>query len=159
MDQNGLKKLSIWSALTGVLALFLISHFFLTLSYEGPYRVDRVIDGDTIDLNTSVRIRLAGIDTPEKKECFFEEAKDKLSTLVLGKEIFIEKDKVSEDRYGRTLAYLYQNETSINSLLVQEGYAKVYDKYKKNIRHYTELKTEEIKAKEKNQGVWACEKS
>lgn len=66
-------------------------------------RVVGILDGDTIDVltatNTQVRIRLAGIDAPEKKQPFGQSSKQMLSDLVFSKGVTIEWSK--KDRYGR----------------------------------------------------------
>ena len=53
------------------------------LIIEGPFIVTRVIDGDTIEINNSYKIRLSGINTPEIGECYYQEAKEFLSKLTL----------------------------------------------------------------------------
>lgn len=123
---------------------------------EGPFKVINVIDGDTLDLNNSKRVRLSGINTPETGECYYEEAKNKLAELVLDKDVFLEKDISDEDKYGRLLRYVYIDDSFVNSILVKEGYARVYDKYSYDTRRYNELKEVEFLAKENNLGLWGC---
>ncbi len=85
--------------------------------------VSRVIDGDTIEAEEK-KIRLVGINTPEKKEKCFEEAKEFLEELVLGKKIGLKgKEK---DRYGRILGSICVNEKSVNKKLLEEGFAHYY---------------------------------
>ena len=60
--------------------------------FEGPYEVTYVVDGDTLDVNISERIRMSGINTPETGECYYQEAKDRLTELTLGKEVYLEPD-------------------------------------------------------------------
>ena len=106
-----------------LLTLLLISGCSITgstvLKLEGPYTVTKVVDGDTLDLNNGDRIRFSGINTPETGECYYQEAKDKLATLVLNKEVFLEKDKSDTGKYGRKLRYVYINNQSVNFILVQ----------------------------------------
>ena len=126
---------------------------------EGPFFVTKVVDGDTLDLNSNERIRMSGINTPETGECYYQEAKEKLAGLVLHKEVYIERDRSDKDKYGRALRYIYLNETElifVNGVLVENGFAKVYDKYKSDTKRYNELKKIEEEAKEKNVGVWGC---
>mgnify|MGYP000639802180 CR=1 FL=1 len=68
------------------------------VTLEGPFTVTNVVDGDTLDLNNGDRIRFSGINTPETGECYYQEAKDFLSSLVLNKNVFIEKDKSDEGK-------------------------------------------------------------
>lgn len=119
---------------------------------EGPYNVTRVIDGDTIDLEGYGRIRLSGINTPETGECYYQESKNKVIELILGKEVFVEKDKTDIDKYKRKLRYVYLDDLMINKLLVEQGFAKVYDKYKADTKRYKELKAVE----NKEIGAWVC---
>ncbi|MFH1972292.1 MAG: thermonuclease family protein [archaeon] len=119
---------------------------------EGPYLVTKVIDGDTIDIETGDRIRFSGINTPETDECYYQEAKDEVKELILNKHIYLERDIDNKGKYGRLLRYIYLNDTMINAYLVQEGYAKVYDKYNETTKYYKELKQLEDKSK----GLWLC---
>ncbi|MBI4895073.1 MAG: thermonuclease family protein [Candidatus Aenigmarchaeota archaeon] len=121
---------------------------------SGPFKVIKVIDGDTLTLENKRKVRLSGINTPETGECYYEEAKQRLTTLVLNKEIFLERDITDIDKYDRLLRYVYVDNISVNFLLVNESYAKVYDKYKDDTKYYEELKTLENLAKDK--GVWLC---
>jgi len=87
--------------------------------------IDRVIDGDTVKSNET-SIRLLGINTPERGEEYYSEAKEHLEDLVLNKTVRLEFGKEKEDRYGRTLAYLYYGNENINQKLIEEGYANFY---------------------------------
>jgi len=123
---------------------------------EGPFLVTNAVDGDTLDLNNSKRVRLSGINTPETGECYYQEAKDKLKQLTLNKEVFTESDISNEDKYNRLLRYIYVGDTLVNSVLVKEGYARVYDKYSYDTRRYDELKEVEKIAINSKLGVWNC---
>ena len=70
---------------------------------EGPFLVVKVTDGDTIDLSNGETVRFSGINTPEKGECYYNEAKQALTELVLDKEVFIERDMTNKDKYNRLL--------------------------------------------------------
>lgn len=101
------------------------------LVLEGPFNVTKVVDGDTLEIETGERVRFSGINTPETGECFYQEAKDKLKEIVLGKEVFLEKDITDQDKYKRKLRYVYLDEENlVNEILVSDGFAKVYDKNK-----------------------------
>lgn len=125
-------------------------------SLEGPFKVTKVVDGDTLDLNNSQRIRFSGINTPETGECYYQEAKDKLTELVLGKDVFLEKDKSNVGKYGRLLRYVYVDATLVNAYLIENGYAKAFDKYKEDTKRYEELKALENIAKSNKLGLWGC---
>ena len=140
-----------------ILVIILISGCGITgdVVKEGPFNVTYIVDGDTIDLGEYGRIRFSGINTPETGECYYQEAKDKLTELILGKEVFVEKDISDEGKYGRKLRYVYLDELMINKYLVENGYAKVFDKYKDNTKRYNELKAVE----NKEIGLWVCKNS
>jgi micrococcal nuclease len=127
---------------------------FLLLS-SCSYHATEVIDGDTIKTEIGT-IRFSGINTPEKGECYYEEAKEKTKELVLHKQIKLEGDYVEEDEFGRKLRYIYVEQTFVNGLLVEEGYARVFDVYNKTTKRYNELKVLEEKAKSENKGIWNC---
>jgi len=94
--------------------------------------VTRVIDGDTIEINDLTIIRLIGIDAPEKGACYYQEAKDALTDLVLEKKVKLEKDISGTDKFGRLLRYVIlpsnnelTNDIIVNKYLVRHGYAKI----------------------------------
>ena len=106
---------------------------FLIEVYPGAYsinKVSRVIDGDTFELEDGEKVRLICVDTPEKGEKGYEEAKEFLANLTLGKIVRLEKDVSENDVYGRLLRYVYINENGkevfVNRELVQKGYASVF---------------------------------
>lgn len=77
-----------------------------TASIEAQ-KVTRVIDGDTIELENGQKVRLLGIDTPEKGCPGYQEAKKNMQDLVLAKRIVLVSDgKQSTDRYERLLRYV-----------------------------------------------------
>ncbi len=93
--------------------------------------VSRVVDGDTIDLESGERVRYIGMDTPETVDprrtvqCFGKEASERNKELVVGKKVRLEKDVSETDRYGRLLRYVYlEDGTFVNVELVKEGYAR-----------------------------------
>ena len=97
--------------------------------------VERVIDGDTVEIN-GTSVRLLGINSPEKGEKYYDEAKLFLEGLVLNKTVKLEFGKDKTDRYGRKLSYLFIGRKNINLKIVEEGLANPYfpsdrDKYYK----------------------------
>ncbi len=96
-------------------------------------QVLEVIDGDTIKTENET-IRLLNINTAEKNELCYEEAKTRLEQLVLNKQVWLERDKEDYDQYDRKLRYifLYENKNPenydgmVNLLLLKEGLAKLY---------------------------------
>ena len=123
-------------------------------------KVRRVIDGDTIELSTGVKVRYIGVDTPETKhpskqvERFGIEASEANKSLVEGKQIKIEFDVQKQDKYGRVLAYVYVDTIFVNAWLVKNGLAKV-STYPPNVKYqelFTKLQQEARIAK---RGLWA----
>lgn len=98
---------------------------------SGRIVVDRVIDGDTIDVRMggdTVRVRLLNIDAPETKdpnepvECLGPEASKFLSDrLPPGTEITLEYDVERKDRYGRTLAGVFESGHLVNAEIAAAG--------------------------------------
>ncbi|SVB91787.1 uncharacterized protein METZ01_LOCUS244641 [marine metagenome] len=88
-------------------------------------RVTSIIDGDTFN-STAGKVRLFGIDTPEKGEpCFFK-AKSRLTELA-GSTVRVEKGPRSQDLYGRLLFYIYTKQgESIDEIMVTEGLAHAW---------------------------------
>ena len=90
-------------------------------------------DGDTCRTIDGERIRLACIDTPELKgkradPVSAKEARDFLNKLLVNEKVSIRR--ISNDRYGRTVAELFKNDINVQELLVKKDLAKVYKKYK-----------------------------
>jgi len=94
-----------------------------------------IADGDTFTLLTKskqqVKIRLYGIDCPEKKQDFGQVAKQKLSALIFNTNVTAKK--INIDRYGRTVAIVYDaSKNCINEELLRTGLAWHYKKYDNN---------------------------
>ena len=115
--------------------------------------VKEVIDGDTIILSNGSRVRLIGINTPEHGMYFFEEAREVLGTIVLGKEIILEKDISDKDKYGRLLRYVYAGNLFVNLEMVKRGFANAYT-YPPDIKYNGEFLEAERYARENNLGLW-----
>ncbi|HRJ52255.1 MAG TPA: thermonuclease family protein [Candidatus Thiothrix moscowensis] len=90
-----------------------------------------VTDGDTATLLTTdkaqVKIRLAQIDAPEKKQDFGQRSKQSLSDLVYRKNVTV--DVVDTDRYGRTVGQIWVDGLDVNLEQIKQGMAWVYLKY------------------------------
>ncbi len=120
-------------------------------SFSG--KVVKVSDGDTIQVmheGKAEKIRLAGIDCPEKKQPFGQAAKKFTSTLVVQKIVTVQVETI--DRYGRTVAEVILPEgRSLNRELVRAGYAWWYRKYSKD----TSLGSLESGAQAARRGLWS----
>lgn len=89
-----------------------------------------ISDGVTITVlhdGKGEKIRLYGIDTPEKGQAFSKKAKQFTSQMVYGKTVQVEVKDV--DRYGRNVGIVTVNGESLNEALVKNGFAWVYRKY------------------------------
>lgn len=85
-----------------------------------------VVDGDTIDVKGVGRVRLVGINTPEKDERGYLEAKNFVKKTCLGKTVYLDIDDAKHyDKYGRVLAVVYAGDVNINAALLKGGYADV----------------------------------
>ncbi len=89
--------------------------------------VERVIDGDTFVLKGGEKVRLIGIDTPEKGEFCFEEAKSRLQELVLNKDVLLYKDQSNRDKYGRLVRFAYVDGFFVNLVLAEDGFARAFE--------------------------------
>lgn len=120
--------------------------------------VIRVIDGDTIEVRLTDgqvrRVRYIGIDTPERSEDLYTEAKRANAKLVEGKEVRLIKDVSETDRYGRLLRYVYTGDTFVNAELVRQGYAAAatYPPDVAYAEYFVKLAAE---AREKGVGLWS----
>ena len=111
--------------------------------------INRVVDGDTIDVTIDLgfdlfkkeRVRVAGVDTPEKRTRDLEEKelgieatnwlKEKLDGAITGDDDLVIRTELvgGMGKYGRLLGWLYigDSELSLNELMIEEGYAWAYD--------------------------------
>ena len=92
-----------------------------------------VADGDTITVldadKVQHKIRLAGIDAPEKKQEFGNRSKESLSDLVFDKTVNVETEK--RDRYGREIGKVLVNGQDVNLVQVERGMAWFYRQYQR----------------------------
>lgn len=115
-------------------------------------RVVRVSDGDTLRLRTgdkTAKVRLSGIDCPEKRQRHGPEAKQALASLVDGQHVRIEQ--TAKDRYGRVVGRVYLGELNVNRQLVADGHCWAYRRYLKD----KTLISLEKSAKADRRGLWA----
>ena len=96
-----------------------------------PCKVVKVSDGDTVHVldqsKVKHKIRLGGIDAPEKKQLFGDKSTKNLSRLIAGKNVEVEYNK--RDRYGRIVGKLIKDGQDINLLQIKHGYAWHYKFY------------------------------
>jgi endonuclease YncB( thermonuclease family) len=112
-------------------------------------QVKRAIDGDTLEMYNGEKIRMLGINTPEKKEFYSLEA-TAFTQQLINKSIIVEyKEK---DKYGRILGYIFYNGENFNEKLISNGFAHSYfydqDKYYEDFRGVEEF------ARNNQIGIW-----
>jgi endonuclease YncB( thermonuclease family) len=121
-------------------------------------RVVGVSDGDTITVLDSAhvqhKIRLAGIDAPEKAQPYGQKSKESLSDLVYRKAVVVEFDKV--DRYGRQVGKVLQDGLDVNLEQVRRGLAWHYKAYTREQRPEDRVAYNEAesRAREMKSGLW-----
>lgn len=145
-----------------MLRLVLLSFLLLPLLAFAPkpvYKLKgkavRIIDGDTFDLlagSTTHRIRLAGIDAPEKKQEFSSASKQFLGQLCNDQVLTVVVTET--DRNKRKIAEVYtQQKVWINKEIISKGMAWHFKKYSSN----KELANAELLARKKKIGLWSLE--
>ena len=131
--------------------LFLFSPSPAVADFFGP--VISVLDGDTIEVMQNQhpeRIRLYGIDCPEKGQAYGKRAKQVTSALVFAKQVSLQTH--GKDKHGRTLAeVLLSDGTNVNHTLVETGWCWWHRKYAPRNAVLEELETE---AREGRKGLW-----
>lgn len=138
-------------------------------SVEGEQAlVTKVIDGDTIEIEGGIKVRLLGIDTPETKDprrpvgCFGKEAANETKRLVEGSMVILEKDISETDKYRRLLRYVFlpldpQSSSGqmlfVNDYLIREGFAKTLT-YPPDVKYTEQFLKAQTEAKVNKKGLW-----
>ena len=125
-------------------------------------KVQRIIDGDTVELTDGRKVRYIGIDTAElgsavnDNECFALEAAEKNRELTEGKNVLMEKDVSDTDQYGRLLRYVYlKDNTFINLELVKSGFAASAT-FPPDVKYQANFSEAEQKARAEGLGMWSA---
>ena len=154
---NPTKQMLLWFSV----ALLTVGAAYLFLQAEAdepsltvPARAElktiaKVIDGDTVKLSDGTRVRLHGIDAPERNQPYGKKATRELDRLV-GRSVYVETTDI--DRYGRTVAVLWTSSgVNVNLEMVCRGAAWWYEKY---ARRDSKLRECQESARESNLGLW-----
>lgn len=118
--------------------------------------INSIHDGDTVNVTVSngktIKIRLFGIDAPELKQPFGKESQMCLEKMIKDKHItYLPRDKKkSTDKYGRTVAVIFDGDKNINLEMVKKGCAWNYAQYNKSL--YTLIA--QIVAQNQKAGLW-----
>jgi len=114
--------------------------------------VVKVIDGDTFDMKSGtekIRVRLFGIDAPERGQAFNVKAKEFTASLIAGKEVRVIVH--DQDRYGRSVADVYGTDGQhVNAEIVKAGFAWHFTRYSND----PELAVLEHEARQARRGLW-----
>lgn len=118
--------------------------------------VASVADGDTLRCRDGRRVRLIGIDAPERGQGdAFAPSRDRLRALApRGATVLLEPDATARDRYGRTLAWVWVGDTLVNEQMVREGWAVLYT-VAPNVRHVDRIRAAQAAARREGAGLWA----
>jgi micrococcal nuclease len=136
-------------------------------------KVSWIYDGDTLKVDGIGKVRLIGIDTPEredsprddyyqKRDSISSERLRKISRKALefnirqvkGKQVRLQFDRERQDKFGRTLAYIYLPDgTLLNRLLIEQGLASVYRRF--DFRFKQDFLAAEEQARQAGIGLWA----
>jgi len=122
-------------------------------------KVIHVADGDTITIldstNQQLKIRLTGIDAPEKAQDFGQRSKEHLSGLVQGQQVVIETSK--KDKYGRHVGHVLLNGQDVNLEQLRAGLAWYYRQYERELTPELQqsYSMTEAEAKDARVGLWS----
>lgn len=134
-----------------MLPAFLVAFVFAAVDHDFEGKVVSIVDGDTLTVlvdNEQVRVRLNGIDAPEKRQAFGTQAREKLAELTFGKVVTVHNS--GKDRYGRTLGTVLAGGESVNFAMVEAGLAWHYKQYSKDAT----LSRAEYDARKAGRGLW-----
>jgi micrococcal nuclease len=125
------------------------------------YRVQRVVDGDTLLLTDGTRVRLLGVDTPETKhptlppEPLGVEASEFTRQHVEGRAVTLQFDRERRDRYHRVLAYVYLDDWMLNEELIRAGFSRAETRFPYSSAMKRRFRAAEKEARDNNRGLWA----
>jgi len=123
---------------------------------QGNVQVERVIDGDTFVIMGGERVRLIGVDTPEMRggpEPLAVEATEFTKKMIENKCVHLELDMDERDQYGRILAYVYIDGTSLNEELLKQGLARLAT-FPPNVRYVDRFIQAQNIAQANKLGCW-----
>lgn len=141
-----------------LLALCLTLLALLASAKELRGRVVRVADGDTLTLldanKVQHKIRLNGIDAPEKGQAFGQKSQESLAALAAGREVVVTTRK--QDRYGRSVGKVLVDGADVNLVQVERGLAWFYRQYQNELtsEDRQKYKQAENDARTSRRGLW-----
>ncbi|MFA6121728.1 MAG: thermonuclease family protein [Sideroxydans sp.] len=147
---------SYFTRITLLTSVLLFANISIADTLQG--RVVGLADGDTVtvldSLNVQFKIRLMGIDAPEKKMSFGQRSKEHLSDLVFNKQVTVEYSK--RDKYGRTVGKIIVNGVDANLEQVKAGMAWHYKQYQReqSVDDRSAYAQAEERARTAKAGLW-----
>lgn len=158
------RRLLSWSlvillALAIVLIRF-VSEIGFDVSPDDRFVIARVIDGDSVELRGGDRLRLLAIDTPEKGEPLFDEARQFLIDMSVGEVARIVYPARRRDKYGRLLGYLYVDSIFVNKAILKAGLGYIYLFKDNNLKslEIKELLEAQRQAMDSKVGLWSIKR-
>jgi micrococcal nuclease len=133
--------------------VFILAVVLLIIIFS-PQREIKVIDGDSVVLKSGEDVRFIGIDTPEEEEPFFKEAMKANQEMLKTGEIVLEYDIDRQDKWGRTLAYVWVDSLLVNAELIKRGLAWVYS-HRPNLKYRDYFCSLQTQAREEKIGIWS----
>ena len=127
----------------------------------GAYRVERVVDGDTLLLENGARVRLLGVDTPETVkenhpvEPWGPEASEFTKDFLNSRIVRLEFDRERLDRFGRYLAYVYVDRKMLNEELIRAGLSPAKLHYAFSDRMKRRFRLAQDEARDAERGIWS----
>ena len=128
---------------------------------DETHRVERVIDGDTLQLKNQQRVRLIGVDTPEmhgadgRPEEFAVAATRAMRQWIRNRPIRLEFDRERIDKYQRLLAYVFVGDDMLNERLIETGLSRAETQYGYSPLRKKQFLAAESRAREARIGLWA----
>ena len=148
-----------------VIVLLIVKFLPVPSSNFKEAHITKVVDGDTVYTDNGKKIRIIGLNAPERgKEELAEEARERAEDLLLYKVIYLEEDIEKKDQYDRDLRYIwiekpnnftYQEikEKNFSAILISEGLAKPYT-FKPNDKYSDVFLKLGKEAKKNKAGMW-----
>lgn len=127
------------------------------------HTITQIIDGDTFIVNNKTTIRLIGINSPEKDQCFHSQSRQAVAKFLKDKSVYLEKEITGQDEYARLLRYAFipaagdrEDNLFVNDYIVRQGWAQAMPSAP-NSRYRDLLYAAQEEAINHNRGLWgAC---
>lgn len=126
--------------------------------------ISKALDGDTFEIETGERVRLAEVDAPELNECYGEESRKALWNLLRGHKLTLIGDEINQDKFGRLLRIVQidgalpeSKKVIAQEYLVSRGFARA--DFHGNRAYQDGIQSHESDARAKQRGLWkSCKK-